>query len=232
MIDLSKPWPLGLSRRNVLPILVGFALAIAALHLLDHPISQWAETTARPVRPVVRWITRWGESDWILIPSLIGWLGGWLLSLGTRERMKQVATRFAAISGFIFVGVGLPSLAATLLKRALGRGRPETWTAELPLSFQPMNWTAWDHQSFPSGHATTAFALAAVLAFLWPKTFWPALLFAVLVALSRVAIGAHYPTDIAAGAVLGVFGAYVVRHLFVARGWLFETTDGGISRRG
>lgn len=231
MIDLSKPWPFGLSRRSVLPILIGFAVAIAALYLLDHPISQWAQETAQPVRPFFRWITRWGESDWILIPTVIGWLGGWLLSLATRERMKLVAGQVAAICGFIFVGVGLPSLAATLLKRAVGRGRPETWTLEAPLSFQPMNWGAWEYQSFPSGHATTAFSLAAVIAFLWPRAFWPALVFAALIALSRVILGEHYPTDITAGAVLGVLGAYAVRNLFVARGWLFESTDERITRR-
>lgn len=231
MIDLSNPWPFGLSRRTALPFVVGFVIVIVVLHLADHAVSTWAQGVAEPYRAALLWITRWGESDWILYPTVIGWLGGWGLSLLTTDRLKRVAREFAAITGFIFVGVGLPSLTATLLKRVFGRGRPETWTADAPLSFQPLNWSAYDYQSFPSGHSTTAFSLAAVVAFLWPKAFWPAVLFAVLVALSRVFLGEHYPTDITAGAVLGVLGAYAVRNIFVARGWLFEATDGRIARR-
>jgi undecaprenyl-diphosphatase len=102
---------------------------------------------------------------------------------------------------------------------------------EAPLSFHPFNLSEYDYQSFPSGHATTAFSLAAVIAFLWPKAFWPAVAFAVIVSLSRVFLGEHYPTDVTAGAVLGVLGAYAARTLFVARGWLFEAKDGRIARR-
>ncbi|MBN9309497.1 phosphatase PAP2 family protein [Devosia sp.] len=231
MIELDKTWPPGLNRRTALPFVAGFVLVIAVLYLFDHAISAWGQEVSQPVRYVFRWITRWGESDWILIPTVLGWLGGWLLSRVTRDRIKLVAAEFAAVTGFIFVGVGLPSLVATLLKRAFGRGRPETWTAEAPLSFRPFNLADHVYQSFPSGHATTAFSLAAVVAFLWPRAFWPALIFAVLVSVSRVMLGQHYPTDITAGAVLGVLGAYAVRNVFVARGWLFESADGRIVRR-
>jgi membrane-associated phospholipid phosphatase len=138
----------------------------------------------------------------------------------------------AAIAGFIFLGVGLTDLLATLLKGIIGRGRPETWTLDAPLSFHSLNWSAYDYQSFPSGHATTAFSLAAAVAFLWPKAFWPAMVFAALVAVSRIVVGAHYPTDITAGAVLGVLGVYAVREWFVSRGWLFASSaERGTERR-
>lgn len=231
MIDLSKPWPFGLSRRTALPFVIGFIVVILVLHLADRGISAWGQEVAEPVRGVFRWITRWGESDWILIPTALGCLGGWLVSLLARDRVQRVARQFAAVTGFIFAGVGFPGLIAAVLKRVFGRGRPATWTEDAPLTFNPLNWGAYDYQSFPSGHATTSFALAAVVAFLWPKAFWPAVIFAVLVSLSRVFLGQHYPTDITAGAVLGVLGAYAVRRFFVARGWLFETGDGGIVRR-
>jgi membrane-associated phospholipid phosphatase len=231
MVNLSKPWPFGLSRRNALPYVLGFAILIAVLYWLDRPLSVWGQGLPDGVRAFFFWVTQWGESDWILIPTLIAWLIAWLLSLVTRDNIRLAAREFAAIAGFIFLGVGLPSLVATLLKRLIGRGRPEAWTTEAPLSFQPFNWSAWDYQSFPSGHATTAFSLAAVVAFLWPKAFWPAMAFAAAVALSRIVVGAHYPTDITAGAVLGLLGAYAVRGLFVSRGWLFASGDSGTARR-
>ncbi|WP_299640687.1 phosphatase PAP2 family protein [Devosia sp.] len=231
MTDLSKPWPFGLSRRNALPYALGFALLIAALYWLDRPLSVWAQGLPDGVRAFFQWMTQWGESDWILIPGFIAWLLAWLLSLLTCDNLRLAAREIAALAGFIFLGVGLPSLAATLLKRIIGRGRPETWTADAFLTFQPLNWSAWDYQGFPSGHATTAFSLAAVVAFLWPRAFWSAMAFAATVAVSRIVVGAHYPTDITAGAVLGVLGAYAVRSLFVARGWLFTAADGKTGRR-
>lgn len=232
MPDLSNPWPFGLSRRNALLYVLGFAVLIAALYWLDRPLSVWGQGLPDGAQAFFHWVTEWGESDWILIPTFIAWLLAWLLSLITRDNIRLAAREFAALAGFIFLGVGLPSLAATLLKRIVGRGRPEVWAADAPLSFQSLNWSAWDYQSFPSGHATTAFSLAAVVAFIWPKAFWPAMVFAAAVAISRIVVGAHYPTDITAGAVLGVLGAYAVRSLFVARGWVFTAGgDGRMERR-
>lgn len=231
MIDLGKSWPLGLSRRNAFWFALGFVVLIAALYWLDRPISAWGQALPDGVRAVFSRITQWGKSDWILIPSFIAWLVAWLLSLLTRDTLRLAMRELAALAGFIFVGVGLTGLVATLLKRGIGRGRPETWSLEAPLSFQPLNWSAYNYQSFPSGHATTAFSLAAVIALIWPKAFWPAMLLATLVAVSRVIVGEHYPTDITAGAILGTLGVYAIRQLFAARGWLFVAHAEGRTER-
>ena len=231
MIDIAKPWPFSPTRRNLLFFAVGFAVLIAVLHLLDRPLSVWGTDLPRDVRQVFRWITRWGMSDWILYPTFAAWLVAWLLSLVTRDKLKLALGELAALSGFIFLGVGFPGLASALLKRFIGRGRPEHWTVEAPLAFRPWSWGAYDWQSFPSGHATTSFALAAVIAFLWPRAFWFAMAVAALIAISRIVLGEHYPTDITAGAVLGVTGAYAVRAWFVSRGWLFSHAEGLTSRQ-
>lgn len=60
-----------------------------------------------------------------------------------------------------------------------------------------------DDPSFPSGHATQAFAAATCLAVLVPPLRpWPVVL-AALIALSRVYLGVHFPSDVLAGALLG-----------------------------
>lgn len=232
MIDHSKPWPLGLRRDNALWYALGFVVLIAALHLVDRSATLWGASLPAEVRRVFRWITRWGESHWILYPTLAGGLIAWLLSLVTRERLQRALGELAALCGFVFLGVGFPGLVSALLKRIIGRGRPETLEVDGALTFHWLSWWDYDYQSFPSGHATTSFALAAVVTLLWPRAFWPAMLFAALIALSRIVTGQHYPTDITAGAVLGLLGAFAVRWLFASRGWLFaQNPDGGITRR-
>jgi undecaprenyl-diphosphatase len=65
--------------------------------------------------------------------------------------------------------------------------------------------------SFPSNHAANCFAAAAVLAWYFPpaRKFFYTL--ALLVALSRVALGVHYPSDVLVGAMLGFFVGVIVR---------------------
>lgn len=66
--------------------------------------------------------------------------------------------------------------------------------------------------SFPSGHATFAFLVAAALAPGTPRVIQVALwTFAALAALSRVAVGAHFPADVVAGALIGALTAVVIR---------------------
>ncbi|HEY7530523.1 MAG TPA: phosphatase PAP2 family protein, partial [Gemmatimonadota bacterium] len=58
--------------------------------------------------------------------------------------------------------------------------------------------------SFPSSHAVNNAALATVLAGHFPRRAWAPIGFAALVAFSRVYVGVHYPSDVLAGAALGV----------------------------
>jgi undecaprenyl-diphosphatase len=64
--------------------------------------------------------------------------------------------------------------------------------------------------SFPSGHATVAFACATVLALAVPRLALPLFALAALVAWSRVYVGVHYPLDVLAGAALGVVLAVAI----------------------
>jgi len=231
MNDFGARWPFA-TRRAALVALAGLFALLFVLHFTDRPISVWGQGLPEPIPSIMHWITRWGESDWQLIPALLVLLlTAIAVPLVRSEVWRDALREVRALAGFVFVGIGLPSLTASLFKRLIGRARPEAWTAEAPVSFVP-NLTLYDHQSFPSGHATTAFAMAMVVVFIWPKTLWPALLAALLIALSRVITGQHYLTDIIGGAVLGTLGAYAIRYFFARRGWLFGfAADGHIFRK-
>lgn len=230
MVDLTRRWPLGLGEKRWWLTLVAMLALLAVAVAFDRPLSLWAQSWPESVRGALEQITRYGESDWILIPA------GALLVLTAAvaffvrwKLMRTLLWQFAALYGFILVGVGLPSLIATLAKRAIGRGRPLHFDQYGNLSFAP-NWGDWTFQSFPSGHATTAFALAAVIGFVSPRWFYPGLAFAAVIGVSRVALGVHYTSDVIGGAILGLAGAYFVRLLFAGRRWMFEMTPSGTVR--
>lgn len=230
MLDLSKPWPLGLAEKrwwlSALAVLVVLAIAFA----FDHPLSEWAKNLPEQLRSALAQFTPYGESGWILYPAAALLAVTVPFALLVRWKlMRLILWEFAALYGFILLGVGLPSLATTIIKRIIGRGRPEHFDAVGTLSFR-WNIDDWTYQSFPSGHATTAFALAAVLGFLAPRWFYVALAFAAAIALSRVTLGVHYPSDVVGGILLGLIGAYAVRIFFAQRRWLFEFTPRGTIR--
>ncbi len=63
-------------------------------------------------------------------------------------------------------------------------------------------WSAWP--SFPSGHTRDTAVFMTVLAAFMPKALrWPMALFAVFIAWTRIYVGAHYPTDVIAGLIIG-----------------------------
>lgn len=73
--------------------------------------------------------------------------------------------------------------------------------------------------SFPSGHTTASFSIATVLALNIPK-IWPlAYLFAIIIGISRIYLAVHYPTDVAAGLILGI-GTSVLVHYYLL--WIIE----------
>lgn len=65
--------------------------------------------------------------------------------------------------------------------------------------------------SFPSGHTGSSFAVAVVLLIMLPKRYGiPAMVLAVLIGLSRLYVGVHYPTDVLAAALIGTGTAVVI----------------------
>lgn len=106
-----------------------------------------------------------------------------------------LAYRRYARASFPLVAVGAAWAASSAIKQLVGRARPDA----------ALHLVAEHNYSFPSGHATASFALAMALT-LYFRSWWtlPAWLLAVLVGASRLYVGVHWPSDVLAGAALGV----------------------------
>jgi undecaprenyl-diphosphatase len=140
---------------------------------------------------------------WV-VDHRVAWLDHvfvWLTRAGTWGLLWLVAALVLAVllrRPPLFVLVAAADLVAGLLaeglKDVVGRPRPHvSHLVAVPRT-----------ASFPSGHASTSFACAAVLAALVPPLRLPALVVAAAVAYSRLYVGVHYPLDVLAGALLGV----------------------------
>ena len=103
------------------------------------------------------------------------------------------------------IAVGLACTAVyKLLKHRLARARPHTAQPGIMLCVAPL-----DRYSFPSGHTLHAVAFTLTALAYYPGLFWLVVPFSVLVALSRVVLGLHYPTDVIAGACIGAALAWL-----------------------
>ena len=124
--------------------------------------------------------------------------------LGGDTRAKNVAMD-GLTSSIIASGLITP-----VLKFAVGRERPNTSTD--PFVFKPFS----GHYSFPSGHATQAFAVATVIAEHYPLWWVEGLAYgsAALVGYARIEQNAHWASDVVAGSLIGwsVAHAVVNRH--------------------
>lgn len=106
-------------------------------------------------------------------------------------------------AGFISAGalVGSVVLNNVILKNVIGRVRPYDLIDELHLIGK-----AASDASFPSGHTAASFASCVAILPNVRKRWWaPLILMAVLISLSRIYIGIHYPSDIVGGFISGVF---------------------------
>ncbi|MEL7535994.1 MAG: phosphatase PAP2 family protein [Pseudomonadota bacterium] len=151
--------------------------------------------SVRPIRTFFAAISRLGDWPfWVIIGAVFFALYG-------------SAAVYPGAHIIVTVAIGVALYKA--LKNVLVRERPYVFNGHI-VAGTP----ALDRYSFPSGHTQHAFCITAMLATYAPELLIVTVPFTLLVAASRVILGLHYPTDVIAGAALGLALAKLSMGLF------------------
>jgi undecaprenyl-diphosphatase len=207
------PW-----RRLAFGGLAGIALVALAMQFLDARSLTFVRTLPTGLVDTFNEITDFGQSGWFLVPLAILIVLTAALATPAAGRVGSLVLASLAVRfGYLFFAIAVPGLFVTIVKRLIGRVRPSDIG---PFAYMPWSWRN-EYASLPSGHSTTAFAAAVAIAALWPKARIPMLIYAAIIALSRVVITAHFVSDVVAAAFVGGFGAILVRNWYASRGLAF-----------
>jgi Membrane-associated phospholipid phosphatase len=149
-------------------------------------------------------------NGWVVTPVL--------LTIVIIKVPRQKLALFIASATFFMVGSGLIN---TQIKQSFNRPRPLTFFAKetgygsneqrsVHAVGERLYWN-----SFPSGHSNTAFAAATMVALRFGGVFWLAYVVACLTGYSRIYMGTHFPSDVAAGAFLGVIIMWIWSKIYL-----------------
>jgi undecaprenyl-diphosphatase len=182
-------------RRQILIALFVVGMVAGCYFLVDRPAVIWARDLDPQLVGVFEKITIAGSATPYLIALAV-------LYLVLRFSLRRAAAAKRAL--FVIAAISVSGVTVDLLKPIVARWRPKAFLADPSQYGFAFFKTTRIHNSFPSGHAATALAVACALALLFPRLRVLWLAAAAVVASSRVIIGEHYPGDVLAGAWFGV----------------------------
>jgi lipid A 4'-phosphatase len=198
-------------------------LVVLLFVFVDRPVALYLHARGSDLHALFKATGNLGEAwGWLVLFGLAFFALHWG---GEVPRLRAVELRLRALSAipaFLFAAIAVAGLAVDLLKVGLGRMRPKLLFNSDLYGF---TWLAWrpDHWSFPSGHTATFVALTTALWWVWPQHLLFYIVVAAIVAGSRVVVGAHYPSDVIAGALVAVLATRWVASIF-ARGGIDPIT--------
>ena len=172
-----------------------------AILQFDSSILLWIQNHVRVgfLTPIMQVITHLGDKGafWILLTLAL------LIYPNRKTRRLGVFCACSMVIGLIVTNL--------IIKNWVARVRP--YDIDHPLFKDLVLIVGAEHDySFPSGHTTNSLACAWVLFRRAPKKYGvTALVLAILISLSRLYVGVHYPTDVAAGVVIGIVSAECAR---------------------
>jgi membrane-associated phospholipid phosphatase len=123
--------------------------------------------------------------------------------------------RLARVGARMLASELLATAAKTVVKRSIDRTRPKVLVEEGHYEMHPGDSRGHRINSFPSGHTAGAVTVARAIARDYPEHAAAAYATAAAIAVIQIPRCTHYPTDIAAGAVVGIAAEAIVSAAFI-----------------
>ncbi len=197
----------GLKIRSAGGLATEIVVGGAILYAFDDDIRKWIQRNPTEARHN---ISTYGFEPWGsgVYPAIL--LGGfYIYGLAAKDhRARQLA--MGGVQVFIMTG-----LTTQIIKHLTHRHRPDQDDPANPRLWEGP-FTGWDYTSFPSGHTSTAFAIATLVSSVYRDKIWVGILsygIATGVAWSRVYDNKHWPSDVFIGAALGFAIGKTVYHV-------------------
>jgi membrane-associated phospholipid phosphatase len=189
-------------RRTLMWLTAGLIFLTGLLGFIKLSVEVFEQGTTGPDNAFLKYLHQFASDNLNIAATVITNLGGPLMIIALTITISVVLylRRKPSAAAVLMIGVGGAGVINLVLKTAFARVRPSLWT---PLVSE----TSF---SFPSGHAmmSSAFILSLTL-ILWHTPYrWTVMVFGsvfvVLVGLSRLYLGVHYPTDILGGWIMSI----------------------------
>ena len=184
-------------RKIWIALIVTAVIALIAAFLLDQATANWITTHSSPeLKRMMRIVSRVGDWPAHAIAGAIGFAIA--LVMGSKAWMRIFLAMLIALA--------LAGVTTRGIKIATGRARPSVKTEARWNGPQLSS----KYHAFPSGHTASSTAFFVALFLARKKIGGPLLLIPILIAASRMILGAHYLSDVTFAAIIGVFSALLV----------------------
>lgn len=207
------------------PFVMATAAVILVCWALIVTIDPWITLTLHEAQPPAliaffRSITDWGKAGPYVYAGIVVFIGARILFLtALPHAVSTLYYRVGQMAAYYLATMAVSGAVVHLLKFTVARLRPKHLLNDSTYGF------AFAHpeftvSSFPSGHSQAVFSAMMALTVLFPRGWVVFLPYAVAVALTRLFVGAHFLSDIIAGAFIGIVAA-----LLVQKRWFADVTE-------
>lgn len=206
-------------------IVVLLPFIILVLHLWDADIIRVMAKSTNLIMELLRAVTDAIRTIvWLVIGMVVWLVTAMLLSPKLRGGARPWFVKLHSWATLVLTSIVVASIPVEIGKLAIGRARPFLLDDVGAAYFSPFK-GQFLYESFPSGHSMMAGIMMVSLWIFLPRWRILTVTLSILFGISRLAAGAHYPTDVLAGLTIGFVATWWVARYMATRNIIFSLDD-------